>query len=93
MATNQQLSNLTALTPARSYVARLADLSGARFYGHGPTAAEARKQLGAAVGAWDEECEERSQQAWQGLEDVLREVLTGPKNSPKISLDNISLQV
>ena len=45
----------------------------ARFYGHGPTLAAAERELAAVVGAWGEEREERSQRAWQGIEDVLRE--------------------
>jgi len=55
----------------RRFVAALSE-QGARFYGHGETAAGAERELGRVVGAWAEEREERSQAAWQGAGDWLR---------------------
>lgn len=44
-----------------------------RFYGWGRTGEAARGELAAAMEAWGEEAGERTQWAWQGAEDRLRE--------------------
>ena len=67
---------LASPPPTRRVVARLATrLEGqsARFYGAGVTAAVARQELAAAVGAWEEERGERAQSAWEDCERLLED--------------------
>lgn len=63
-----------ALPPAPPRVlARLVDpTDGARFSGFGETSAAAERELAGAVGAWQEEREERSQRAWERVEWAIR---------------------
>lgn len=44
----------------------------AEFFGHSTAIGEARRELGPMATAWDEEKSDRSQAAWQDLEDILR---------------------
>jgi hypothetical protein len=43
-------------------------VDGARFSGFGRSQAAAERELAGAVGAWQEEREERSQRAWERVE-------------------------
>ena len=55
--------------PSPRVLARLVDpVDGARFTGFGRSQAAAERELAGAVGAWQEEREERSQRAWERVE-------------------------
>lgn len=45
-----------------------------RFYGFGATESEARRELAAAIGAWEEERGERAWEAWRESADLMKDL-------------------
>jgi len=61
-------------SPSPRVLARLVDpVDGARFSGFGRSQAAAERELAGAVGAWQEEREERSQAAYADCERLLKD--------------------